>query len=163
MLSPIRNQAEYPGVRRYTVRAGSYTVSQVQDSTNVLYSLSCTEDITQDSVIDLAQRRVVLNLQPYETITCKFTNYLRPTSAPVTIGGTITNKSGRAQSKVRVTLVDAQTGNSRTVTTSAFGYYKFDNVSTQRIYTLSASLKGATFEQKQFLLNEDIIIDFKSK
>lgn len=164
VATPHASSVQYPGVRNYYLTAGTYTVVQTEELGFMLHTLTCTEDITQDSIINLVQRRVIFNLQPYETITCSFTNYRRPTSAPVSITGIITNTLGRPQSQARVALIDLQTGNTRVSTSSSFGYYKFDNVSTQRIYQIEVTARGLYFEPKQILLSQDEpLMNFKAK
>ncbi len=87
---------------------------------------------------------------------------LAPTAATVSIGGRVTTMSGRGIVNVRLTLTDSN-GQVRTATTTAFGYYRFEDVQVGETYILSASGKHYTFSQPLQVLNineETDAIDF---
>lgn len=65
-------------------------------------------------------------------------------AAPVSVGGRVTNSSGNGLPGATVTLTD-QTGVRRTIPVSPFGYYRFDNVRVEELYTISASAKRYRF------------------
>jgi len=75
-----------------------------------------------------------------------------PTAANVSIGGRVTTASGRGIRNVRLTLTDAH-GESRTATTTAFGYYHFADVRAGETYILSAIGKRFSFSQQAQVLN----------
>lgn len=78
------------------------------------------------------------------------------TAATVSIGGRVMTMSGRGIMNVRLSLTDSQ-GNARMATSTAFGYYHFDDVQAGETYIISASAKRYTFSlQSQALnINED--------
>lgn len=70
--------------------------------------------------------------------------------------------SGRGIMNVRLSLTDSS-GQIRTATTTAFGYYRFDAVQAGETYILSAVGKRYTFSQPAQVLNineETDAIDF---
>lgn len=68
-----------PNTRTFlAVPAGTHTLTQNQPGNWRLNTLACTGDIDGGSVIDLAARRVAIDLDDGETITCRFTNWLLP-------------------------------------------------------------------------------------
>lgn len=69
------------------------------------------------------------------------------TAAPVTsvsVSGRVTTPAGLNLRNVVVSLID-QTGLRRTATTSSFGLYSFDNVSTGQTYTMTVTSKRYRF------------------
>jgi hypothetical protein len=66
------------------------------------------------------------------------------TAASVSVGGRVT-ANGVGISKANVTLTNSA-GISRTVLTSPFGYYMFDDVSAGETYTVTTARKGYEFE-----------------
>jgi sugar lactone lactonase YvrE len=75
-----------------------------------------------------------------------------PTAATVSISGYVTTSSGRGIVNVRMSLTDSN-GQVRTVTTTSFGYYRFDDVQAGETYILSATGKHYTFSQPLQVLN----------
>lgn len=71
---------------------------------------------------------------------------LAPTAAPVTISGRVTTSAGRGIRNVQITMIDSQ-GNQRTAHTTAFGYYRFDDVAAGETVTLSAKARRFRFDQ----------------
>jgi hypothetical protein len=84
-------------------------------------------------------------------------NVLAPTAAPVTISGRVITQSGRGIRNVMVTMTDSQ-GNQRTVQTTAFGYYHFDDVRAGETVTLTAKARRFKFNQSSIVrtTNESI-------
>lgn len=88
-----------------------------------------------------------------------------PTAAPVTIGGRVISASGRGISKAAVTITEAG-GESRTVFTNAFGYYRFEGVSAGETYIFSVRHKRHNFIepiQAHFINAERSDINFISQ
>ncbi len=77
---------------------------------------------------------------------------LAPTAASVSVGGRVMTESGRGIRNVRMTLTDGS-GNVRTATTTAFGYYRFADVAAGETYILTAFGKRYTFSQPSQVLN----------
>jgi len=75
-----------------------------------------------------------------------------PTAATVSVGGRVMTMSGRGITGVRLSLTNSN-GQVRTATTTAFGYYRFDDVQVGETYILSATGKHYTFSQPLQVLN----------
>jgi hypothetical protein len=73
-----------------------------------------------------------------------------PTAATVSISGRVTTASGRGIRNVMITLTDAN-GNERTATSTAFGYYRFDDVAAGETVTLSAKARRFRFTQSSIV------------
>jgi hypothetical protein len=69
---------------------------------------------------------------------------LAPTAAMVSVSGRVTTADGRGIRNAAVSLVGPD-GSERTVKTSAFGYFKFDDVESGSSYTLTVSSKQYSF------------------
>jgi hypothetical protein len=69
---------------------------------------------------------------------------LAPTAAMVSVGGRVTTIDGRGIRNVAVSLVGPD-GSERTVRTSAFGYYRFDEIESGMSYTLTVTSKQYSF------------------
>ena len=85
-----------------------------------------------------------------------------PSAANVTISGQVKTKNGIGIPKAKITLVNAA-GESRTVLTSSFGRYSFNNVSVGETYVISVQHKWYQFTQSSQVINpeEDLdVIDF---
>lgn len=80
------------------------------------------------------------------------TNGVAPTAASVSVGGRVMTESGRGIRSVKITLTDSS-GNTRTATTTAFGYYRFADVAAGETYIISAFGKSYTFSQPSQVLN----------
>jgi hypothetical protein len=69
-----------------------------------------------------------------------------PTAASVSVVGRVTTADGKGIRNVLVRLVD-ESGESRTVVTSTFGYFRFTDVAAGQTYVFSASAKKYRFIQ----------------
>lgn len=78
-----------------------------------------------------------------------------PTAATVYISGRVLTPTGRGLSKARVTLLDSN-GNSRTVLTGSFGYYRLDDVSVGETYIVGVVSKRFTFTTQVISVTDDI-------
>lgn len=72
---------------------------------------------------------------------------MNPTAAFVSVGGRVTTAAGRGLRNARVTLIGAN-GETRTVLTGTFGYYRFVDVPAGGTYVFSVSAKRYTFSQQ---------------
>lgn len=77
---------------------------------------------------------------------------LIPTAASVTITGRVLTANGRGIRNVRLTLLNAD-GTTRSVVSSAFGYYRFDDVQVGETYIISASSKRYEFKENTRVLS----------
>lgn len=78
-----------------------------------------------------------------------------PTAASVTIGGRVFTPDGRSLRNARVTLVDSN-GAARTLLTSTFGYYRFENVAAGQTVIISVASKIYSFEPQIVSVAEDL-------
>jgi hypothetical protein len=69
-----------------------------------------------------------------------------PTAASVTVGGRVITSRGRGIRNVVVTMTDSN-GNTRTATSSSFGYYRFTDVPAGETYIFTARGKRFSFRQ----------------
>lgn len=84
------------------------------------------------------------------------------TAAMVRVGGRILTADGSGISKVAVTMTSGS-GSLRTVLSSSFGYFAFDDVSVGEVYIISVNVKQFQFSQNAHVIfvSEDISdIDF---
>lgn len=90
--------------------------------------------------------QTVTSLSPFAVV------QFAPLAANVSIGGRISASNSNSIRNVVVTLTDSD-GNTRTVRTGAFGYYRFDEVEVGRTYNISVRAKRFTFAQSSQVLN----------
>ena len=69
---------------------------------------------------------------------------LAPTTVSVAVGGRVLTASGRGISKAYVSIVSPN-GETRTVLTNSFGYYRFDGIPIGQIYVISVADKRYQF------------------
>lgn len=129
-----------------------------------LVSISCTET-NPNSVIDLANHKVVINVDPDETIDCTFTSEaLAPSAAQATVSGRIVNQYGRGVRGIYLSLLDASSGETVYAITNSFGFYTFVDVDVANFYVLTAySTKRVSIADpiRSFTLNDDLTgVDF---
>lgn len=80
---------------------------------------------------------------------------LPPTSAPASVGGRVTTSDGRGLTNAVVSMTDAQ-GITRNARTSAFGYYRFEDVQTGATYVMNVQSKRYQFQPRSVTVNEEI-------
>ncbi len=85
---------------------------------------------------------------------------LAPTAANVSVSGRVLTANGQGVRNATVVLSD-QEGNSRTTVTSAFGYYRFDDVRAGGSYAVSVISKRYAFSPRLVSPTDDIAdVDF---
>lgn len=84
-----------------------------------------------------------------------FENQLAPTAAIVSVSGRVLTPDGRGLTSARVILTDAG-GSSRAVSSSSFGYYRFDDVRAGETYILYVSSKRYLFTPQAVSVMEEI-------
>lgn len=77
---------------------------------------------------------------------------LAPTAAGVEVGGRVVRGDGQGIGRARLVLTDTL-GNSRITQTSAFGYYKFEDVEAGQTVTITVSSKQYVFNQPTRVIN----------
>ncbi len=83
-----------------------------------------------------------------------------PTAALVSVGGRVSAADGRGVSNCFVHLTDSN-GNVRTVRTSSFGYYRFDDIEAGETYVISVISKRFSFASQVVQVNDNIAdLDF---
>lgn len=90
---------------------------------------------------------------------------LAPTAASVTVSGRVTTASGQGIRNVRVTLTGSN-GEMQSALTSAFGYYRFEDVPVGETYMFSVSAKRYSFAeptQTHMILEETDGINFMAQ
>ena len=83
------------------------------------------------------------------------------TAAGVQVSGRVLTPDGRGLRNARVTMTD-QSGNVRTVTTSSFGFYQFEDVETGQTYIVGVVSRTYRFQQRALqvfdtLTDEDFV------
>jgi subtilisin-like proprotein convertase family protein len=78
-----------------------------------------------------------------------------PVAAHVSVGGIVTDSTGRPLPRVNVLLTDSQ-GNTRSVKSNNFGYFRFEDTAVGQSYTLNAQAKGYTFVPQIVTVNDEI-------
>ena len=73
--------------------------------------------------------------------------FLGASAAGVTISGRVTTPDGRGLRNAQVTIIDSQ-GFARTVRTTSFGSYRFDDVETGASYVIGVNAKRYRFESR---------------
>lgn len=97
-------------------------------------------------VSPLVFERFVFNEDGTQSVTANGqVTVLAPTTADVSVSGRAVNAKGQGIANVLVTLTDA-TGNSRTVKTGTFGYYRFNDIPAGADYTITVAAKKYSFE-----------------
>jgi hypothetical protein len=76
---------------------------------------------------------------------------LTPSAAGVTVSGRVTTADGRGITSVRVSIV-SPTGETRTVMTTTFGYFRFTDVEAGQTYILSVASKRFSFAESSRLI-----------
>jgi hypothetical protein len=78
-----------------------------------------------------------------------------PTAATVSIGGRVLTQSGRGVSNARISLTD-QNGETRSVMTNPFGYYRFKEVESGATYVFNVFSKRYTFAPQAVTVTEEL-------
>lgn len=78
-----------------------------------------------------------------------------PTAAGVSVSGRVLTADGTGLSHAVVTIADTN-GGSRTMQTSSFGYYRFDDVQAGETYTISVASKRYQFTSRLITVTDDL-------
>lgn len=156
-------QFEDPNVDPATSQSG-VVVTESQVSGWRLESVSCVETsngfpTSQNTTVDLLNRRANILAEAGEFITCTFTSSpLAPTAAMATVSGRVTNGQGYGVRNVTITILNAETGATSSVNTGSFGNYVFTGLPAGEVYILTAQSRRhvITDPTRSFTLNEDL-------
>ncbi len=80
---------------------------------------------------------------------------LAPSTANVSVSGRVSTAEGYGISRARVSIVN-QNGETRTVLTSSFGYFRFDEIPAGETYVISVHAKSYQFNSQVLTVSEDI-------
>lgn len=83
-----------------------------------------------------------------------FERSLAPSAATVQVSGRVI-ADGNAVSRARVNIVD-ENGQTRSVTTNSFGYYRFEEVEVGQTYIISVFSKGYQFTPRLISINDEL-------
>ncbi|NOT47740.1 MAG: S8 family serine peptidase [Acidobacteria bacterium] len=107
-----------------------------------LISIQCSETgggvpNVQNTTVNLQNRSANIVVEAGEQVECIFTSQERsPTAANATVSGRVSNSAGTGVRGVRLSLINAATGEVRTTATSSFGYYSFGDIPVSGFYIL---------------------------
>ena len=90
------------------------------------------------------------------TFTGGFVTILGPTAAGATVTGQVMDANGLPIRNAIVTLA-ASSGETQSVSSNSFGYYRFEGVSTGQAYLLSARAKGYTFVPRTVNVKDNVV------
>ena len=83
-----------------------------------------------------------------------------PAAAGVTISGRVTTPNGQGLRNATVTIID-RAGLARTVTTSSFGYYQFDDIAVGETYTIGVASRQYRFASRTVSVADSLTnVDF---
>lgn len=120
-------------------------------SANPMASPSTVANVIRSS----ATTGLVTNIDTTSPNLLLYTSSASPTAANVTVSGRVTSSSGRALSRVRVTITD-ENGNFLTTSTNNMGFYSFAEVTTGQTYVVTASSKRYRFSPRVIALMDEI-------
>lgn len=80
---------------------------------------------------------------------------LAPTAANVNVSGRVSDTNGNGIAKVRVSITN-QNGETRSVITGSFGFYRFDEIPVGETYVIIAIHKRYQFNSQVITVSEDI-------
>ena len=154
---------------------GLYTVD-ILNTSNLLLANLYTRNVASETIVDTGWQTFQRNISAFAgltvrlrfrtTVTANFTGRgqleidgvsvqspgLIPTAANVPVAGRILTSNGTGISRATVILTDSA-GKSRSVLSSSFGYYQFDDVPAGEIYTLTVSSRRYLFPDSPRIIN----------
>jgi hypothetical protein len=160
--------ATYTGLTSFGA-ANATVVQEAAVANWTLLSIACVETAggvpnTVNSTTSLGTRSANIILEEGEFVTCTFANtQATPTAGPVSVSGQVTDSFGRGISGARLSIVDAQSGETFITSSNTFGFYNLNGPTAGRFYIMTVSHRRYTFSDnsRSFSLNEDIAgVDF---
>lgn len=85
-----------------------------------------------------------------------------PTSAEVSVYGTVTDEYGRAIRGAVVTILKGSDGSEKYSVTNSFGKYNFNGIASGEFYQLSVNNKRYQFRAYYFSLVDDLEVNFQA-
>ena len=114
---------------------------------------------TNNNTISLGSRLVSIQLEEGESVKCSFHNtQLTPSAAAASVSGRAVDSLGRGIGGARITVTNAQNGNTFSAITNPFGYYTVTGLEVEEFYTITISHKRYTFadDTRTFSLHDDL-------
>ena len=114
---------------------------------------------TQNTTTNLGTRTATIIVEEGENVTCTFKNLqIAPTAATASISGQALTAQGLPVSRAVISLFNTSTSETRTVRTSSFGYYSFEDLPVGNFYILTINSKRYVFDNNtlSFVLNENL-------
>ncbi|HEX8249422.1 MAG TPA: choice-of-anchor Q domain-containing protein [Pyrinomonadaceae bacterium] len=149
----------------YTLTTNSGTLAYSLSGGSLPNGLSFSSNLAPNAVISIAGTPTLANnfnfaVTTSDGVNSSVANYTlqilpAPTAANVLVAGRILTPDGRGLINARVILTDAG-GSSRTVSSTSFGYYRFEDVRAGEVYILSVSSKRYLFTPQALTVMEDI-------
>jgi hypothetical protein len=134
--------------RNYALLAGSPAIDA---GNNCVVTDTCFAAFQTDFLAPLLTDQRGVNRQIGSNVDIGAFEYIAPSAAEVSIGGRISNESGNAIARVRVSLIK-QNGEILSAMTNAFGYYKFEGIEVGQIYVLQATNRKLQFQNNPRVL-----------
>ena len=140
------------------------TVTEASYSAWTLSYIDCTETSgglpnLENSTTNLGTRTASLILEEGEIVVCRFGNtQFQPTAAPASISGRTVDSFGNGISSSRITVTNAQTGETFYAITNPFGYYTIEGPEVGNFYIMTVSNKRYTFadSMRTFTLDDNL-------
>ncbi len=129
-----------------------------------LESVSCVETsngfpTSQNTTVDLVNRRANILAEAGELVTCTFTSSaIVPTAAMASVSGRVSNQRGYGVRGVTISILNARTGVTSSVITGSFGHYIFTGLPAGDVYILTARSRRHVIDNptRSFNLTEDL-------
>jgi hypothetical protein len=122
---------------------------------------------SENTTVNLGTRSANIILEEGESVTCTFSNLqLVPTAANAFIEGRVLAPAGRGISRARLNVLNVNTGETRTVFSNVFGYFKVDALPVGFFYVVTVDHKRYKFDNpsQSFSLDDNMSgIDFISR
>lgn len=148
------------------VNQTAVTVSEAAVAGWTLAAIECVETSTglpnsQNSTVDVANRRANIQAEAGEDITCTFTSdQIAPTAARASVFGRATDERGYGIRGVTIYIYNASGTGYWTALTNSFGYYSFTELPVGNVYVLGVlQNRGRSRIDdtiRTFTLNEDL-------
>lgn len=128
--------------------ANTVTITEGVSTPYSLVAINCTSNGSgvENNAINVPARFATIQLEPGENVVCTFVNSIT-TAANVSAAGRVTDAFGNPISRAVVMIQNASTGETRSVSTGSFGYYRFEDLPSGDTYIISVSHKRYAFSQ----------------
>jgi hypothetical protein len=144
--------------------ANPITVMEAAVANWTLSGIVCRNDATGNphagSSTNLDSRTATIILAEGDFVTCTFSNtQFAPTAAPASVSGRVLDSFGNGIGGARLTMSDAQSGETWSTLSNPFGYYTLEGAGAGNFYIMSISHKRYSFavDTRTFTLNEDLV------